>query len=121
MNWLILFFVCVLVSVAAFWLAGKLYFEDWLFAVGALSTIAAIMCVVVLLVGNYASKAKESLFTEQKKYIESHVSQTEVEDAALTSKKIELNAWLFKAQYQKGHYKGWSLYSAEILDWEPIQ
>lgn len=121
MNWIILFLVCVLVSVAAFWLAGKLYFEDWPIAVGVLSAMATILCVVVLLVGNYSSKTQESLFTEQKKYIESHVSQTEIEDAALTSKKIELNAWLFKAQYKKGHYKGWSFYSAEILDWEPIQ
>lgn len=120
MNWLILFFVCVLVSVAAFWLAGKL-FENWPIAVGVMSAMAALVCIVYLLVSNYVAKTEESLFTEQKKYIESHVSQTEIEDAALTSKKIELNAWLFKAQYQKGHYKGWSFYSAEILDWEPIQ
>lgn len=120
MNWLILFFVCVLVSVAAFWLSGKTYY-DWPIAVGMMSVTAAIMCVVVLFFGNYSAKVKESLFTEQKKYIESHVSQTEIEDAALTSEKIELNTWLFKAQYQKGHYKGWSFYSTEILDWEPIQ
>lgn len=43
------------------------------------------------------------------------------EDAALTSKKIELNAWLYTAQYIKSHYKRWSCYSDEILDWEPIQ
>lgn len=99
----------------------KLCYEEWPIAVGVMSTVAAVACIVVLLTSNYVAKTEESMFAEQKNYIESHVSQTEVEDAALTSKKIELNAWLFKAQYKKSHYKGWSLYSAEILDWEPIQ
>lgn len=121
MNWLILFFVCILVSVAAFWLAGKRHFENWPIAVGAMSVMAAIVCIIALPINTYFARTEESLFIEQKEYIESHVSQTEIEDAALTSKKIELNEWLFKAQYQKSHYKGWSLYSAEILDWEPIQ
>lgn len=121
MNWLILFFICVLVSVAAFLLAGKLYFEEWPIAVGVISALVAIVCIVVLPVNTYFARTEESLFVEQKKYIESHVSQTEIEDAALTSKKVELNAWLFEAQYKKSHYKNWSFYSAEILDWEPIQ
>ncbi len=120
MNWLILAFVCILVSVVAFWLAGKC-FEDWPIAVSMISALAAIVCIIVLPVNTYLARTGESLFIEQKEYIESHVSQTEIEDAALTSKKIELNAWLFKAQYQKSLYKGRSLYSAEILDWEPIQ
>lgn len=120
-NWLILFFVCVLVSVAAFLLYQKFFLEEWLTPVFLLSVMATFVCIIVFLLNNYVARTEEALFAEQKKYIESHVAQTEIEDAALTSKKIELNAWLFKAQYKKSHYKGWSLYSAEILDWEPIQ
>lgn len=99
----------------------KLCCEEWPIAVGAMSTMAAVVCSVTLLVSAVHARTEEALFAEQKKYIESHVAQTEIEDAALTSKKIELNAWLFNAQYKKSHYRGWSLYSAEILDWEPIQ
>lgn len=121
MNWLILSCVCALVSVAAGLLTRKFAYDDRPISVSAAYAVAAIACIVFFLLLAVSDRTEESVFAEQKKYIESHVSQTEIEDAALTSKKIELNAWLYTAQYIKSHYKRWSCYSDEILDWEPIQ
>lgn len=48
-------------------------------------------------------------------------AKTDAEDAAITSKKIELNEWLYKAQYSKEHYGGWSLYPERVLELTPIE
>ena len=57
----------------------------------------------------------------QKAYIEMHEAKNAVEDAALTSKKIELNEWLYDAQCSKSRFGSWSFYPDSIFDLEPIE
>lgn len=59
-------------------------------------------------------------FKQQAIYLETYVPEDNIENAALTSKKIELNTWLFEAQYRKSTYKGLSIYPKEILELKPI-
>ena len=60
-------------------------------------------------------------FTKQKAYIETHEVKNAVEDAALTSKKIELNEWLYDAQCSKSRFGSWSFYPESIFELEPIE
>lgn len=60
-------------------------------------------------------------FKQQSAYLQSHISNNAVEDAALTSKKIELNTWLYNAQYEYEHYRLFSVYPAEISTLKPIE
>ena len=50
-----------------------------------------------------------------------HEAKNAVEDAALTSKKIELNEWLYDAQCSKSRFGSWSFYPDSIFDLEPIE
>lgn len=87
-------------------------------AVGFAATlVASTFLIVVPIVGN-----KElSNFLSQKEYIESYEPSSEYDNAAITNKKIELNEWLYSAQYTKEHYPIFSFYGDEILDIEPIK
>lgn len=60
-------------------------------------------------------------FEQQKAYIETHAPASTIEDAAITSKKVELNEWLYNAQFSKQRYGGWSMYSGKVLELEPIE
>ena len=60
-------------------------------------------------------------YIRQKAYIETHTAVNAVEDAALTSKKIELNGWLYKAQSDKTRHGAWSLYPDAVMELEPIE
>jgi hypothetical protein len=60
-------------------------------------------------------------FETQKIYFETHIPKNNIEDAALTQKKIELNSWLNDAQYSKNTFSWWSLYPESIMDLTAIE
>lgn len=81
-----------------------------------LSLIAATLLIVLPVEYN-----KElSNFLKQKEYIENYEPSSEYDSAAITSKKIELNEWLYSEQYTRVHYPICSFFGDEILDIEPI-
>ena len=53
--------------------------------------------------------------------METHEAVNDIEDAALTAKKIDLNDWLSQAQYLQDRFGGWSGYPESIQDLAPIQ
>ena len=81
--------------------------------------IAMIPMIFVAIGWGYRMDANN--FKQQSAYIEFHESKNPVEDAALTQKKIELNDWLYYAQFNKNTFGIFSLYPEEVLDLEPIQ
>lgn len=62
-----------------------------------------------------------AVFEQQKAYIETHEPENEIEDAALTTKKVDLNSWLYRAQYSVEHHSGWTFYSKDVLNLKPIE
>lgn len=65
---------------------------------------------------------KITTFIRQKEYFETVVpTLPESDNYALTQKKIELNEWLYEAQYEKKYYPFFSLYSDKILELTEIQ
>ena len=81
--------------------------------------------VTVILVGaigqSLAIQNQMAVFENQSAYIATHIPNDSIENAALTNKKIELNDWLFSAQWAKVKFGVFSLYPQDILDFEPIQ
>ena len=61
------------------------------------------------------------VFQEQKEYIETYTPRDMIESAALTNKRIELNEWLYKAQWSRTAFGFASLYPADVLELEPIK
>lgn len=120
MNWIFLFLVSVVVTIASFRYAMKTY-NDWLEFVFFLGMIVSVGSLVVFTVGELQTPQEINTFTKQKAYIETHETTNPVEDAALTTKKIELNEWLYDAQLSKSRFGGWSFYPDSIFDLEPIQ
>lgn len=95
------------------------------FNVGCAATLAAVLIVcaatVQIIEVVYCIPRELGAFERQSTYIQTHEAKTDAEDAAITSKKIELNEWLYKAQYSKEHYGGWSLYPERVLELTPIE
>lgn len=119
-NWLILAAALVVICVVAFVLECR-EFYGWTLAVGVVSAVAAGVILMCCPIMRISFNSNCDVFVQQKAYIESHVVENDVEDAALTTKKIELNDWLFKAQYSKARYGSWSLYPDAVMDLEPIE
>ena len=84
--------------------------------------IATIFVVTILLLAVPLQNRKEfSMFVAQKEYIENYEPTSEYDTAAIIDKKIELNEWLYEAQYTKEHHPICSFYGDEILELEPIK
>lgn len=113
MFWII-FLVVLIVICAIFWkISGD---NDY--------GLCILVCSILLglSVGAlYTANQQIYVFQEQKAYIESHISDNALEDAALTQKKVELNDWLYNVQYNEERLGIFIPYPKTVLDLEPIQ
>ena len=70
----------------------------------------------------FTNNKEIATFISQKEYFETVVpTLPDSDNYALTQKKIELNEWLYKAQYEKKYYPFFSLYSDKILELTEIR
>ena len=69
----------------------------------------------------FSAKQEVNTFKKQKNYLEIHIPKTDVEDAALTTKKMNLNEWLYNAQYSKKHYAIFTFYPDEVEQFTEIK
>lgn len=77
------------------------------------------LCLIVIPIEN--KKAIEE-FKRQKYYIEVTAKELPTTDNyALTMKRIELNEWLYNAQYSYENYKFFTLYTSEVMELEEIR
>lgn len=121
MNWVIVIVAGIIGICVSHWLEEKIDFSLCLLAVEVISIIAIVTAVVVILVGVLETPQSINNFNRQKAYIEMHEAKNAVEDAALTSKKIELNEWLYDSQCSKSRFGSWRFYPDSIFDLEPIE
>lgn len=119
-NWMILGVALAVISVVAFVLECR-EFYGWTLFMGLIAAVAAAVILICCPVVRVSNNSECGVFAQQKAYIESHIAENAVEDAALTAKKIELNEWLFAAQYSKARYGSWSLYPDAVMGLEPIE
>lgn len=122
MFWYILGIICLVLLVVGIVLCKVSWrFDDLGFWVSAIAGTTLFFIVLFVPIVTVQNKKGVEVFKRQKEYIENHISDNELEDVAITTKKIELNDWLFDAQYSKTHYSFFSLYSDEVLLLEPIR
>lgn len=120
MNWVFLLIVVAGITAFAVWHGSRE--EDTLsFVVGLIGFIVAAFVLTVIAVQAIDVPQKINNFERQKAYIETHVAKNDIEDAALTAKKIEMNEWLYDVQLSKSRFGGWSFYPDSIFDLEPIE
>ena len=121
MNWLYLTILMLILFGVGIMLAVKTDMDVLPTAAIVVGLLEATISIAMFACGAISTPRKINLFVQQKEYIESHIATDAIEDAALTSKKIELNEWLYSAQYSAQHFGGWSFYPDDILELEPIQ
>lgn len=114
LGWCIVFIVLIIL----FALLAKVYDDASIFIV-----LLAILVILAIFPAGflYENTRDTSIFKSQSQYFETHQPNIEIEDAALTQKKIEINTWLYKAQWNKEQFKMFSLYPNEVLELQPIQ
>ena len=82
--------------------------------------IAAIVALAMFLEMNLSVPRNVDVFQSQKAYIES-ASKDDIQNTALTMKKVELNDWLYDAQYRRNRFSDWGIWPESILELEPIE
>ena len=134
MFWWILLGVSVALLILGiiFWCVGKKNLGWYKSDYGKLATtgvwftvvfgISVFMLGLALPIAHFYNLEAIATFEKQKEYFEQVVPTLEDgENYALTQKKIELNEWLYQAQYNKKHYSFFSLYPDSVLELEEIK
>lgn len=85
-----------------------------------LLVLVAVLTFYVYVVNVFNTQSMNA-FTMHKEYISQHKPADIIENAALTNKKIELNEWLYNAQFMYEEYTFFTLYPKEVMELEPIQ
>lgn len=79
-------------------------------------------CILIVGIVSYSNNEQIATFIRQKEYFETVVpTLPDPDNYALTQKKVELNEWLYQAQYQKTHLAFFTLYSDKVLELTEIQ
>ena len=120
MNWLILSAIGVALIIAGAILVAKTYHEVlpiWMIGIGI---PLVLICTTIFGVHALGIPREIDEF-QQKAYIETHVAEREIEDAALTQSKIDLNKWLFSAQWKRENLGNWSGYPESVMELTPIE
>lgn len=112
-GWYIVLAVLVLIGTAAA-IYERNNYADWCIPVYIAAFTLVFLMLFLLPLLAIETKADVALYERQKAYIENNV--------AIINKKIELNEWLFTAQYSKSRFgDAWTFTPSDIADWQPIQ
>lgn len=122
MNWIIMCVISVIIFVLS-WIGFRLsyQYDAFFYTVLFISCIIAIFSGAIYLCGSIDAQKKIAQFEQQKQYIESHTATNAIEDAALTSKKIELNEWLYSVKWDREKLGNWSLVPDHVMELEAIK
>jgi hypothetical protein len=121
LAWLIVVGILVVGGIVAIVIGSKSYNYDYLGGVGIIVIVIAIFILAITLTLFFCDQQEVAVFVNQSQYVASHKALTAIEDAAITTKKIELNNWLFTAQWAKVKWGTFSLYPDKVLGLLPIQ
>lgn len=94
---------------------GRFGFLIW--GGGSVLIVCLVFCLQVL----FLAPQEIDRFERQGEYLSEHEAFSQIEDAALTAKKVELNDWLFGAQSSAARFGNWSVYPDSVLNLEPIE
>ena len=129
MFWYICLGVAGLLLIAGIilWIVGSNYlWSSNMDSVGACMTVIGVFSLLIFTavctIIPIQCKEEVATFIKQKDYFENVVpTLPDVDNYALTQKRIELNEWLYKAQYQKTHYSIFSFYEDKVLELTEIR
>ena len=119
--WMLIGVGCIAICAAALIAEWKFGVDLAAIAFAPVVAIAGICILIICQLMRMSDNREIDEYIRQKAYIETHTAVNAVEDAALTSKKIELNGWLYKAQSDKTRHGAWSLYPDAVMELEPIE
>ena len=120
-SWMLIGVGCIAICAAALIAEWKFGVDLAAIAFAPVVAIAGICILIICPLMRMSDNREIDEYIRQKAYIETHTAVNAVEDAALTSKKIELNGWLYKAQSDKTRHGAWSLYPDAVMELEPIE
>jgi len=120
-GWLIVLGVGVVLLVVGIVLARDYQTEE----VGAVFIVVSVVAIVLvgclLIFAQLEIQQSTNKFNQQTQYLSTHIVESDVENAALTNKKIELNEWLYNAKWAENKFGIFSFYPDSIQELEPIQ
>lgn len=86
-NWMILGVALAAISIVSFVLECR-EFYGWTLFVGVIAAAAAAVILICCPIVRVSNKSECGVFAQQKAYIESHIAENAIEDATLTTRKL---------------------------------
>ena len=119
--WIIMNVVLIIICVVLFIISYDSYDFEWLTIVGTVLVMLLLLFMIpITIITPFDVDRQITVFEQQSEYIQNHKPDDYIENAALTNKKIELNEWLYKAQWKKEKFGSFSFYPEMIFDLKPI-
>jgi uncharacterized membrane protein len=118
--WIIMDVVLVVLCVILIIIGNDSYGYDWKGIIGVVGGMVVFIMIILTVITPLYVEKQINLFEQQSEYIQNHVPDDYIENAALTNKKIELNEWLYGAQWRKEKFGTFSFYPETIFDLRPI-
>jgi hypothetical protein len=118
---LIVFGVSLLVFIGLLIYEHKNYLEEWQIVIAVFCFVISFISLCVICINSFLVPKSINEFTQQSEYIENHTVKSDIENAAITTKKIELNSWLYNAKWFESKFGIFSFYPDSIQELEPIQ
>ncbi len=121
MYWIITGIILVVIGIVSTVISCiRLEIGEIFDAISAISFAISFFVLLFSIVGTLSNNQSFNTFVQQKAYIENRINDNEIEDYALTTKKVELNGLLFDGQYSISKYGKWSCYPKEVMELQPI-
>jgi membrane-bound ClpP family serine protease len=88
LGWMIVVGILVVAGIVGIIIGNKSYTYGWMGGVGIVAIVIAIFILAISLTLFFCDQQEVAVFANQSQYIASHKSLTAVEDAAITTKKL---------------------------------
>ena len=119
-GWLIVSGILLVTIVVLIIVDNKTY-SEWVGVVAVFCTAVLLFLILLIIIARLGAVQSTNVFENQSAYVNSHIVTDPLENAVITNKKIELNDWLFKAQWAQDKFGIFSFYPESIQEFEPIQ
>ena len=88
--------------------------------IGILIIVLVPIMFLIVIVSPAGNSESINNFNQYTEFFDGREVTNQYEDVALTQKKMELNRWLYHAQWAYNRWPNWTLYPDEIMNLEPI-
>lgn len=119
LGWIIILVIAVVLFFVGVYISDN-HTGFGLFLV-TVATVAIIFGVATMIASPVTASKSIAIYEKQYAYFNEYVTEDALDDAAITAKKIELNEWLYEAQWSRQRFGIFSFMPERVMELKLIE